>query len=143
MGKKGDFMSAMARFFSVISVFVIFPAVYGALVRLSALILKYQRITWRQGFIFGLLAVICSSLIRAVLFGTGYSLPLVPGILLGLLVNWGIGSWFFSRQGADNEGGRLGWEKSVKLTGLTLVMLCILVALLVTVPVMLIHQKSG
>jgi len=61
--------------------------------------------------------------IRAALLGFGHLLPIVPGVILGLLANWLIGSWYFSRRVVNTEGRTLGWDRALKLTGLAVLML--------------------
>ena len=132
-------MNSIIPLISVLLMFTLIPATYGAYIILSAHLLKYPRITRKEGFIFGLLIVICSSIIRAA-SGLWYSPPIIPGIMLGLFANWVIGSWFFSSRGASTEGVPLGWRRSMKLTGFGLVMLGLTVALLIGVPMMIMQR---
>ncbi|MDO9309080.1 MAG: hypothetical protein Q7V04_08455 [Deltaproteobacteria bacterium] len=134
-------MNPIIPIISVVLVFTLLPAIYGAYIKLSARLLRYQGISWKQGFVFGLIIVICSALIRAALLGFRHSLlPLAQGILVVLLANWLIGSWYFSGRGANTEGGALGWGRAAKLTGVALVMLGFTAAILITVPKMLVQN---
>ena len=127
-------MNPIFPLISVVLMLTIIPAIYGAYIKLSARLLRYQGISWKQGFVFGLIVVICSALIRVALLGFRHSLlPLVPGILAGLAANLLIGSWYFSGRGANTGGGALGWGRAAKLTGVALVMMGLTAAILVSV----------
>lgn len=130
-------MNQILPLISVLSMFTVIPAIYGAYIKLSARLLRYDRITWKQSYLFGLVVVICSSLMRAATLGLGHSLSFIPAIVLGLLFNMLIGGWFFGRRGANNEEGPLGWGRAMKLTGLALSMLCLTGAILIVVPNMI------
>ena len=134
-------MNSIIQLIPVLLMFTLIPATYGAYIILSAHLLKYARITRKHGFIFGLIVVIFNSIIRAASLGLEHSLPILPGITLGLFANWVIGSWFFSSRGANTEGVPLGWGRSMKLTALGLVMLGLTLAILIGVP-MMIMQKT-
>jgi hypothetical protein len=121
--EKGNNMNPILSLVPVVVMFTLIPALYGAYIKLSMRLLRYSGITWKQGFVFGLIIVLCSALMRAAMFGIGVSLPLVPAILIGLVLNWLIGSWYFSSRADIADGGTLGWDKALKLTGLAVLML--------------------
>lgn len=116
---------------------VIVPSIYGGYIKLSALILGYRRITWMQGFVYGLAMVLCSFVIRAASLAVGHPLPMAAGIASGLIANLFIGAWFFSSRGACAEGEPIGFGRAIRLSGLALIMMGITVALLMNIPKML------
>ncbi len=130
-------MNPLLRLIPVLLMFTLIPALYGALIKLSARILRYQGISWKQGYTFGIILVLCSALMRAAFGGLGQSIPFVPGILLGLTANWLVGSWYFSGKCANSEEGKLGWSKALRLTGLAIIMVGLIGGLLIGVGMML------
>ncbi len=130
-------MNPLFRLIPVLLMFTLIPAFYGALIKLSARILRYQAIPWKQGYAFGIILVLCSALMRTIFWVLGQSIPFVPGILLGLTVNWLVGSWYFSGKRAKSEEGKFGWSKALRLTGLAIIMVGLMAGLLIGVGRML------
>jgi len=136
-------MNPIFPLISVVLVFTLIPAIYGGYIKLASKLLHYQGVTWKQGFIFGLIVVICSALIRALLLLFSHSLmPPLLGLLMGLLANWLIGSWIFSRQVSSNQKEKLGWNRAANLVGTAVLMLALTVVLLVAVPKMFFHMTT-
>lgn len=125
-------MNPIYLFISVLLAFTLIPAINGAYIKLSAFLLRYSGISWNQGFRFGLIVLVCNAVVRAVSSSIG-QVPLVLGILPGLIANWLIGSWYFSGRGANTEEGVLGWARALKLTGLAVLMLGLTGTLLIGV----------
>lgn len=125
-------MNPIYLFVSVLLAFTLIPAINGAYIKLSAILLRYQGVSWRQGFRFGLIVFAINAVMRAI-SSSIFQMPLVLGILLGLIANWLIGSWYFSRQTTNSEEGVLGWHKALKLTGLAVLMLGLTATLLIGV----------
>ena len=113
-------MNQILSLIPLLALLALIPAIYGAYIKLSARLLRHQGITWKQGFVFGLIVVICSLLGRASALLIGYSMPLVLAVVLGLLINLIIGGWFFRGRGTNADGRALGWGGAMKLTGLAL-----------------------
>lgn len=126
-------MNQMVSLVALLILVIFIPATYGAYIKLSARILRQVGITWKQGFVFGLTVVIYSFLGYSISLRLGYSLPILPGIVAGLLANAIIGGWFFSKRGASAEGGLLGWGGAVKLTGLAFALLVLTGAVLTSI----------
>jgi len=126
-------MNPLLRLVPVLLMFTLIPAFYGALIKLSARILKYQTIPWKQAYAFGIILILFSALMRAAFWGLGQAIPLVPGLMLGLTANWLVGSWYFSGKCANSEEEKLGWEKALKLTGLAIIMVGLIGGILIGV----------
>lgn len=134
-------MNPIFPLISVVLVFTLIPAIYGGYIKLTARLLHYQGVTWKQGFIFGFIVVICSALIRALLLVFWHSLmPPLLGLLMGLIANWLIGSWYFSRRGGSTQEEKLGWNRAANLVGAAVLMLGLTVVILIAVPKMLLHK---
>jgi len=130
-------MNSIQSLIPILTLVTLIPATYGAYIKMSARLLRQEGITWKQGFVFGLTIVIYSFLGSSISLRLGYSLPIIPGIVLGFLANMLIGGWFFSKRGTNAGGGPLGWGGAVKLTGLAFVMLVLTGAVLIGVLKML------
>jgi hypothetical protein len=124
-------MQLSSLIFPVISVLVA-STMYAACIKLSARLLRYDGIKWRQGVVCGLILVICTALIRAGLFIKRQELPLLSSMVLGSLTSFLIGGWFFSTKCKTSEGGVLGWNRAMNLSGLTTLMSGVTGALLLT-----------
>ncbi len=130
-------MSPLLSLIPLLVLVTIIPSIYGAYVRLSARLLGYMGVTWRQGFLFGFLVVVCSLLGRLIAFLVGYGMPIVSALLLGLFANLLIGGWLFSKRGVSTEGGPLGWGRAMKLTGVACAMLILTGAFVAVIPRMI------
>jgi hypothetical protein len=97
------------------------PTIYAAYVKLSARLLRYQRVSLKHGFAFGFAMTILSIIGRATTFSFGYTLPIAIGVILAFAVNLLIGGWFFSKRAAYSNGRALGWRGGMQLAGLTFV----------------------
>lgn len=134
-------MNPIFPLISVVLVFTLIPAMYGAYIKLAAKLLHYQGVTWKQGFVFGFIVVIFSALIRALLLLFSHSLmPPLLGLLMGLIANWLIGSWYFSRRGGSTQEKKLGWNRAANLVGIAILMLVLTVFIFVAVPKMFLHK---
>src|SRR5690349_19788634 len=127
-------MNPLTALLSIVILLTIVPAFYAAYFKLSARFLQYDGITWKHGFFFGVIVLGCSLLVTSTLTRLARPMPMLLPMLIGLTVNWLIGSWFFSGRKTDVGGRTLGWEKSMKLTGLALAMLGLSAALLMGIP---------
>lgn len=104
---------------SVLIELLLAPVVYGIFVKLAALLLRCQGLSWKDGFKFGLIMVVSNSLFA---LGLGH-LPFFMNFLVGLVVNWLIGSWYLSSRNVRAKGGVIGWWSALLLTGITFVMM--------------------
>lgn len=119
-------MNLILSLIPLLVLLTIVPAIYSAFIQLSARLLRYQGITWKQGFVFGIIVLISSILINISANLIEYSLSITITYIIGVLVNLLLGGWFFSkREGIDAEGGPLGWAGAMKLTGLAFIMFSI------------------
>jgi len=98
---------------------IVIPAVYGLIVIFSARILRSREITWKKGFVLGIIIIFLGLFLRIVVNKLDYSLPHFLGIIFGLIFNLSIGGWFFCKRGKNAEGELLGWGGAIKLTGLS------------------------
>lgn len=116
-------MKSVLMLVPLLVLLTVIPAICGAYIKLSALLLRQEGIIWKQGFVWGLLLMFCSLVVRAATVLSGHPTSLAPGIVLGFVINVLIGGWFFNSRGSNGQGGTLGWGGAVKLAGLAFVML--------------------
>ena len=114
-------MNAVSPFIPLGIMMVIVPAFYGLIIKFSARLLRHNEITWKKGFIFGIIVLIIKYFYRLLADSMGFSLPHVIGIIFGLIITLIIGGWFFSTRGKTIDGMILGWGEAIKLTGLSYV----------------------
>ncbi len=108
----------------LVSVLVV-PSIFGAYIKLSAVIFRYKNITWINGFVFGIILIITGILIRAATYFAGLNIPVLPGVILGLVVTLIIGGWFFNKKGLSVNGESIGWSGALKLVGLSFLFLVV------------------
>jgi len=106
---------------------ILIPAIRGSIVKLSARILNNSGITWKGGFLFGLMVGFYSLIFHMIIRFSGASLPFILGIAIALFGNLIIGGCFFSTRGTTANGKLLGWSGAVKLAGLSYVIMFIIV----------------
>ena len=114
-------MDAILPFVPLGIMMIVIPAVYGLIVIFSARLLRSNEITWKKGFVFGIIIIFLGLFLRLVANKLNYSLPHFLGIIFGLIFNLSIGGWFFRERGKNAEGELLGWGGAIKLTGLSYV----------------------
>ncbi len=108
----------------LVSVLVV-QSIFGAYIKLSAVIFRYKHITWINGFVFGIILIITGILIRAATYFAGLNIPVLPGVILGLVVTLIIGGWFFNKKGLSVNGESIGWSGALKLVGLSFLFLVV------------------
>ena len=116
-------MNPLLSVIPLLIILTIVPAIYGGFIRLSAKFLSYEKITWKLGFIFGLIMSILSIIWRVIFQFIGHPIPLLLSLALGLVLNLLIGGWFFANRGITVNGETIKWSGAVKLTGIAFIMI--------------------
>ncbi len=103
---------------------------YAAYIKLSARILRSTVVSWKHSFIFCLVIVLLTLAGRVGASVLGISLPLVFGIVYGLMLHLGFGGWFFSTRSTSTQGLPLGWRGGMQLTAIAFGLLGLTIVLL-------------
>jgi len=111
-------MEIIAEFVPLIIMLTLMPAIYGGYIKLSSHLLRYQQVTWMQGFIFGIAMIVLDLFIRVPSLFIWNSPPIMFETVLGLVITLAGGSWFFSTRAKDANGQAVGWRGGLLLTGL-------------------------
>lgn len=118
-------MNTIQSLVPLLVLITLIPAVYAAYIKASARLLRYQGITWKQSFAFGLIIIICGLSLRAATFFTGYSIQSNLSFLLGLPIHILLGGWFFSKRGSKPSKESLGWGGAILLTSIAVFLISI------------------
>ena len=130
-------MNSPLAFIPLLTLLLIVPSIYGLIIKLSARILKNDGVTWKSGFLFGLIVIIILLLVRVVLHFSGLSMPVILAFAVSLIINLLVGGWFFSEKAKNSTGENVGWIGGIKLSGISYGILAVIGIILTIVPKML------
>lgn len=102
---------------------VVVTALYASFLKLAVRILRFRGITWAHAFLFAVLIVLLSMLIRGGSIYFGAQLPTLLGLFLGVGLHLLLGAWFFRARALGQDGTVVGWSGGAKLSALTIAFL--------------------
>lgn len=102
---------------------IILAVIFALSLKVSARLLRYQEVTWKQSIAFGVIGV-ATSLLASFLIQPKHA------VIIGLPMNLLLGGWFFRQRGIKRSGERLGWPGAALLTGIALFLLAITMIIL-------------
>jgi hypothetical protein len=117
-------MQALAPFLPI----VIMTVLYASFLKLAAKILRFVGLTWMRAFLFAILIVVLSAVIRVASAYFGAQLPAVPEIVLGVILQLVLGAWSFRSRASNPDGSPIGWLGGAKLCALAVGFLFLMAA---------------
>jgi hypothetical protein len=97
---------------------LVLVAIAACAIKLAALVLRYQ-VRWRDAIVFAVFVAVLSFAGRSVAVAHGLAL----GAGISLVLEMGLGGWFFSTRGTRKTGEAIGWYGGVVTTAVAQVML--------------------
>lgn len=115
----------MSTLISVILIVAIY-VVYASIIKLAAFLLRRSIISWKHCFLFSLIFVTVSTIIRAVLLHTGVTIPIPFNFVFGYLLMVAAGAWFFRTRITDSQGNIKNWRGGIQLMSIVYGLIVIL-----------------
>jgi hypothetical protein len=92
---------------------LILTVIFCASIKVSARMLRYQDITWKQCLTFGFIIVIATLMASFLIQPNRAAFIVLPLYLL-------FGGWFFRNRGTKRSGEILGWRGAISLAGIAI-----------------------
>jgi hypothetical protein len=92
------------------------PLLYALFTKAAAFLFRRTQLSWLHAFLFGLLVVVVAGAGTVLKLASGFPLPMVASLLLGLAVPLLLGGWYLGLRARSVEGSALGFKGGLLLS---------------------------
>jgi hypothetical protein len=117
-------------------------ALFAAVVKAAAFLFRRSRVAWRHALVYTLVLIVGGVALRFALQALDISLALVPAAIFGLVLQVGLGSWYFAGRARTRAGAPLGRQGAAILSAIIFVLLLAFTALMYGVSILLLLSHA-
>lgn len=113
-------MKSMLALVPLIVMFTIVPTIFALSCKFSAFMLRRRVVYWKHCFTVAYILLLMSIAINAIINLSGLIIHPSIIIVIALIVQLGVGSWFLSQRASYSNGQKVGFRGGTEIIFLTL-----------------------